>query len=300
MFNKVISSSFLVFFLLFLPFNTVQGDGDPIGDNDNELGIDWNLPHEIANQPSDERRWRWPPDKPMLRGEYRWPRVRNQKLRQEDLDERRRRWEQNRRTRQEDSLYNLDEQLYNAIKIVSIPDSVSVKALLEAGANPNVRDDKDGKTVLHYVREKDRRTAIILIEEGGADPTITDNDGNLAPVVKANPDLLESYLMSQKEETRTSCQYITEPSQIQDTQCGRRRLCIATKVSCTFGVGIEPNTTQAVREFQVVCPSLPNGQCPSANYCVLDRSVVKAEPPSSSSPSAPQSSSKGGGGAGFR
>ena len=105
---------------------------------------------------------------------------------------------------------------------------------------------------------------------------------------------------TEKEETRTSCQYITEPSQIQDTQCGRRRLCIATKVSCTFEVGIEPNTTQAVREFQVVCPSLPNGQCPPANDCVLDRSVVKAEPPSSSSPSAPQSSSKGGGGAGFR
>ena len=34
MFNKVISNSFLVFFLLFLPFNTVQGDGDPIGWSD--------------------------------------------------------------------------------------------------------------------------------------------------------------------------------------------------------------------------------------------------------------------------
>ena len=31
MFNKIISNSFLAFFFLFLPFNTAQGDGDPVG-----------------------------------------------------------------------------------------------------------------------------------------------------------------------------------------------------------------------------------------------------------------------------
>ena len=84
---------------------------------------------------------------------------------------------------------------------------------------------------------------------------------------------------------------------IQAVQCGQRNICMA-EVSCKFKIGMNRNTIQIDKVYQVVCFSLRNGQCPKANDCVLDRSMVsarEAQPVSNSfsGAAAPQKSSSG-------
>ena len=152
-----------------------------------------------------------------------------------------------------------------------------LEVLIEAGIDLNLTDKK-GKTMLHKLFDSNRRVAEILIR-AGADPTIRDGDGNLAPVIKENPDLLQSYLSQrsgeeekEEEEEATSCEYVGErTSQI---QIARYSICLA-EVSCTFEVGAYSRKNQIERNFQAVCSRLADGQCPPANDCVLDRSVME-------------------------
>ena len=186
--------------------------------------------------------------------------------------------------------------------------------LMENGADPNARD-KDGKTLLHSVQTyKEGRFFI----ENGANPNIRDNEGNLPRIVEEHPSLLRLYqqrkydieaqkrltpLERQREGLRKlhGCSYMADESyrfKVKRTQCGQRNICMA-EVSCRFKIGVDSNTTQITRNFPVVCSSLPNGECPQAIDCVLDRSIVEAEPQkeesssSSSGTSAPKKSSSG-------
>ena len=175
--------------------------------------------------------------------------------------------------------------LPGTVPLHCIDDPETVGVLLEAGADPNIQDE-DGETPLHYARSFGRAA---MLMQAGADPNITDNEGNTPAILQRFPQLLR--LSSQQAET--SCTYTSESSQITATQCGKSSVCMGD-VSCTFKVGIVPNTTQIERKFRVACPSLSNGECPTANDCVMDRSMVEAEAQAeSSSPStAPSSSSE--------
>ena len=279
MFKKVISSSFLVFVLapifLLLQVTEVQGD-DGIG-----FETGYSTESQIFRMRLSEREAQWD--------------VEESEQEREQMRDRAAAKRRASMTPEEKKQEMLDRALYDAVTLRR-PDEeayAEITRLLKERANPNAKV-KGGRTSLHGASFfNDIKVGELLIK-GGADPTLTDNRGRIPKIVENYPQLLDLV-------TETSCAYITEPSQIQDTQHGGRRLCMATKVSCTFKVGIEPNTIQVEREFEAVCASLPNGKCPPSNDCVLDRSVVEAENPSSSSPVAPQSSSsKGGGGAGIR
>ena len=174
-----------------------------------------------------------------------------------------------------------------------------VRVFVDAGVDLGVNDygsNDYGANLLHLVREDDLETAKVLKEYGvNLSAKRYESFGELAPVVRKFPSLLI------EENLKSSCTYITEPSQIQAAQCGGRNVCMA-EVSCIFEVGIDSNKTQIGRTFQAVCSSLPDGQCPEANDCVLDRSVVEAttaetenSPPSTSSSAVPKPSSEGGG-----
>ena len=184
-------------------------------------------------------------------------------------------------------------------RAVGLP-SIYTNMLLEAGAHPNPRDE-EGKTPLHYIQGSGPRSfkeALNLIK-AGADSTIKDNKGQLPDIVQAHPRLL---LLSKGEEyggKETSCRYtsnssLAEPSQINAVQCGRKSICMA-EVYCSVVIGMSPNREFVGRNFQAVCSSLSNGECPEAIDCVLDRSMIEKEEDSSSSNTAtPQSSSSKG------
>ena len=163
-----------------------------------------------------------------------------------------------------------------------------MRLLIEAGGDVNAQDNK-GRTPLHTVPSLD--CARVLLENG-ADPYIRDKEGKIARIIRRHPHLLELSTVPKKE-----CQYTTKSSQIQATQCGRRHICMA-EVSCGFSVDLDSDIL-IERNFQVVCSSLPNGECPEANDCALDRSVVEAEEAqtasssSSSGTTAPKKSSSG-------
>ena len=73
------------------------------------------------------------------------------------------------------------------------------------------------------------------------------------------------------------CKYTGDSSEIKTAQCGQNHLCLA-EVSCSFKLGVSaPSSIRLIRSYQAVCSALPKGQCPTADQCVLDRSVVTAE-----------------------
>ena len=49
---------------------------------------------------------------------------------------------------------------------------------------------------------------------------------------------------------------------------------ISTRI---LNIDFNPDKTYISRAFQVVCSALANGDCPSAEDCVLDRTFLKAE-----------------------
>lgn len=165
------------------------------------------------------------------------------------------------------------------------------RIFVEAGADLNVRNNEE-ETPLHFVNEADFELAEFFIANG-ANPLAENNEGEYPSVVYKHPSLVKRPLQH-PEEKETSCRYITESSQISTVQCGQRNVCMA-EVSCGFKIGMTPNTAFIGRNFQVVCSSLSDGQCPKANDCVFDRSVVSAEKTQTVKPSnktaAPQSSS---------
>ena len=302
MFKKVISKSFLVFVLfpIFLLFQVTEVQGDD-GTGIEIGGRKRGFHGEEGRRRIAER------DADIRYSQEREERRRRERERErEQMRDRAAARRRAAMTPEEKRQEMLDRALYDAVTLREPDEEVyaEITRLLKEEANPNAKV-KGGRTSLHGASFfNDIKVGELLIK-GGADPTLTDNRGRIPKIVENYPQLLDtatgSIEMLPTSNRETSCQYITEPSQIQDTQHGGRRLCMATKVSCTFEAGINPNTSQIKREFQAVCASLPNGQCPPSNDCVLDRSVVEAENPSSSSPVAPQSSSsKGGGGAGIR
>ena len=165
--------------------------------------------------------------------------------------------------------------------------------LVRAGADLNAQDDQ-GNTPLHYFNLSGNHgnfSKVKFLVENGADFNIANNKGEIPRATKRYPELLD---ISPKPKQATSCSYFTEwYRQINAIQCGRNSICIA-KVFCVFEVGMDPNKIQIARNFQIVCPSLSNGQCPKADDCVFDRSVsetprstweapVETQSPSSSS-----------------
>jgi ankyrin repeat protein len=54
-----------------------------------------------------------------------------------------------------------------------------LEALLDAGANPNVRDDL-GRTAMHYIVQHNHKPLIRILAERGADIDIRDNE-NTSP-----------------------------------------------------------------------------------------------------------------------
>jgi ankyrin repeat protein len=52
-----------------------------------------------------------------------------------------------------------------------------VKLLLEHGANPNIQEDINGYTPLHYAVEDCFVDVVRVLLDHGADPTIRDNEG---------------------------------------------------------------------------------------------------------------------------
>ena len=162
------------------------------------------------------------------------------------------------------------------------------KILLESGADPNIVGSR-GITPIYTFDEYGNDQCIKELLKAGAHQ----NKG-LPLALKEDPRLknyqqtyIEAYregkiVRSKESEDRTNnissttvCEYITELSKIKNEQCGSRNVCIA-EVSCGFSVGVDSDI-QIERNFQAVCSSLSNGECPTANDCVMDRSMVEAE-----------------------
>ena len=144
-----------------------------------------------------------------------------------------------------------------------------IRAYLEAGADPNAQNS-EGDAPLHVLPMNEKGFAAgRILAYNGADLDLKNNKGNIPFIVKSAP-------LAFKLKEESSCSYITKSSQIKPAQCGRKNVCIA-RMFCVFKLGTAPNTNQISKEFQVVCSSLSNGECPEANDCALDRSVVEAE-----------------------
>ena len=179
------------------------------------------------------------------------------------------------------------------------------KALLEAGANPNA-PNKAGRTPLHVAenmeaakvllnaegidinaRNKYKRTPLHtaknmelakILLEAGADLNAKDEDGRTPADVNQHVrevlrerERLEIERKASSDDTY-SCKYTSDLSTINPTQCGRRSLCMA-EVSCKINIG----GSRVEKTYQAVCSALTNGNCPTADNCVQDRSVVETD-----------------------
>ncbi|WP_353285650.1 ankyrin repeat domain-containing protein [Wolbachia endosymbiont (group A) of Gastracanthus pulcherrimus] len=82
------------------------------------------------------------------------------------------------------NIQNQDEKLFNILNEVAIDRNLlgnyvqRISLLLEAGANPNVQNREDGKTLLHYVAECNDTSGIrFLLEVIKANPNVRDQSG---------------------------------------------------------------------------------------------------------------------------
>ncbi len=189
----------------------------------------------------------------------------------------------------------------------------TIKALLEAGADPNIQD-RDGDTPLHVHRNVEVVKALL---EAGADPNIQNEreqtakeknvivDGiattaEMREKRKQNASSERAGVQEQKKSSlgraepshpESSCQYVSKQTQVKAVQCGQRSLCIA-EVSCSVSVGLGGSSVKINRNFQVVCSALANGECPSADECASDRSVVRADGRGEGNTAVPRTSSQ--------
>ena len=146
-----------------------------------------------------------------------------------------------------------------------------VRRALEAGVDPNAQNI-DGKTALFYASPQKVR----LLLEAGADATIQDNRGRVAYTADVESD---ANRISDLDRRERGCKYSSNLKKINNSQCGRRNLCIA-EVSCKFYIDRKIGMKSAVlvtRTFQAICQSLENGECPSAQRCAIDTSVTEVD-----------------------
>ena len=87
---------------------------------------------------------------------------------------------------------------------------------------------------------------------------------------------LKNVLKLRRERSLPSCENVSGYTKLKHTQYGQRSACMAD-ISCTFDIGLAPDSTQVTRTYQAVCSTLANGECPPAKRCVLDRFVVEAD-----------------------
>ncbi|XP_030583975.1 cyclin-dependent kinase 4 inhibitor C [Archocentrus centrarchus] len=73
----------------------------------------------------------------------------------------------------------LNEFNRTAIQVVMLGSIKSIEILLNAGANPNVRDPSCGLTVTHDAAREGFLDSVSILIKGGADVNIADNKGNL-------------------------------------------------------------------------------------------------------------------------
>ena len=143
------------------------------------------------------------------------------------------------------------------------------ETLLNAGTDLHAKNTV-GDTPLHWTKSAEIAETLL---NAGADPNVKNQDGKI-------PQQINRYVAEaiekrpQQKENSLSCEYTSGYSKIKAIQCGQRNLCIA-EVSCSFNVGVAPITIRVSRSYQTVCSALGNGECPEANDCALDRSVVE-------------------------
>ena len=153
---------------------------------------------------------------------------------------------------------------YGKTPLHNVYDARVARILLVLGADPNAKDGS-GVTPLHKARNA--KIAQILLE-AGADPNAKDKWGNTA--ADFNSSVEDGQALLDEREGNTGCEYTSDLTKIANSQCGRKLLCI-TEVSCSFYIGdffMEDN-------YQAICPALANGDCPTADNCVLDRLVAE-------------------------
>ena len=163
----------------------------------------------------------------------------------------------------------------------------AVEVLLNAGADPNIQN-RSGDTPLH---KQNNLGSINALLNAGADPNLKNKEGVTA---RESNSLVDTAVMRKRMKQKASssrkqanepfpashpegiCEYVSEQTQIKAHQCGQRSLCIA-EISCTINLGLGSNTVQITRNYPAVCSALADGQCPTANKCASDRSVVEAD-----------------------
>ena len=174
------------------------------------------------------------------------------------------------------------------------------RTFINAGADVNALNHIQ-RTPLYYAKSVEDAIALL---EAGADPSVTDSRGvtpiqensllreamRVLELRKKQAELEKERASQEAEEVAQNqkesfkhlfpCEYTKnngyESLKVKNAVCGQRHTCIA-EVSCTFQMGVAPNVIQINRTFQAICSTLADGQCPKANDCVLDRSVVAEE-----------------------
>ena len=131
------------------------------------------------------------------------------------------------------------------------------------------------KTPLH--NSKSIEIAEILLNAGAdVDAVAYFEQFTYETPVQYNENVETALNLLKRERGFSSCENISGYSKLQHTQYGQRISCMA-EVSCTFDIGLAPNSTQITRTYQAVCSALPNGECPPEIQCVSDLSVVEAD-----------------------
>ena len=168
-------------------------------------------------------------------------------------------------------------------------DSVEMaEVLLNAGADVHAKN-KYGWTSLHIASRV--KVAEVLLK-AGADANAENKSGETPfQVNRFVREALQNRQDPQDRQNFFSCSYTSNSFEIKATQCGNRNLCFA-EISCAFDIGSAPNVISVSKTYQVVCSALANGECPTANQCAVDRSVIEAKSKAEESSSPSTTSSK--------
>jgi ankyrin repeat protein len=121
-------------------------------------------------------------------------------------------------------LYYLDEKLFNILNELAsnsnlLNDSNSIqdiRFLLEIGANPNVQNQA-GKTLLHYVAERDNIEGIKFLLEVGANPNVQDHSGRTPFKYATEHKCLQALKgLGYSSNDKTTCTKLSDPDPDKD------------------------------------------------------------------------------------